>query len=183
MKHLITGGARSGKSTFALDQALALAPDGPVGFIATATALDDEMAERIRGHRAERDHRSITFEAPIDLGPALSDPRPAVFIVDCLTLWCSNLMFLGSSAEFLETRPDPAAFERRVSDLEGQLVACERPVFLVTNEVGLGLVPPDPISRLYRDWLGRVNQRVARIADRVTLMVSGVPLVIKSGHP
>jgi adenosylcobinamide kinase/adenosylcobinamide-phosphate guanylyltransferase len=179
--HLVTGGARSGKSTFALEQALAIAPSGPVGFIATAAALDEDMAERIRRHKAERDDRFITFEAALDLGPALADPAPRVFIVDCLTLWCSNLLFDGSSGEFEATRPDPVRFERAVAQLEGWLGACGRPVLLVTNEVGLGIVPPDAISRTYRDWLGRVNQRVARLADHVTLLVSGIPLVIKAG--
>ncbi len=96
MKHLVTGGARSGKSTFALQTALRLAPEGPVGFIATAQGLDADMADRIRRHQAERDARFITFEAAIDLGPALADPRPGVFIVDCLTLWCSNVLFSGA---------------------------------------------------------------------------------------
>lgn len=174
MIHLVTGGARSGKSTYALQQALALAPAGPVGFVATAQALDDDMRARIVAHQAERDARFLTFEAPVDLGAALADPRPAAFIVDCLTLWCSNVLFS-------RPEPDAAAFDAACATLTAQLAACGRPVLVVTNEVGLGIVPADALSRTYRDWLGRLNQRVAARADRVTLLVAGLPLVVKPG--
>lgn len=172
MIHLVTGGARSGKSTWALQQALALAPDGPIGFIATAQALDDDMRARIAAHQAERDARFQTFEAPIDLGAALADPRPAAFIVDCLTLWCSNVLFATPE-------PDVAAFDAACADLLAALAAAGRPVFVVTNEVGLGIVPADALSRTYRDWLGRLNQRVAARAGRVTLLVAGLPVAVK----
>jgi adenosylcobinamide kinase/adenosylcobinamide-phosphate guanylyltransferase len=178
MIHLVTGGARSGKSTFALHEALRLAPDGPIGFIATAQALDEDMAHRIRAHQAERDARFLTFEAPINLSEALVAPSPVAFVVDCLTLWCSNVLFenLGSSGSH---RPDSEAFERRITVLVDQLSSCSRPIIAVTNEVGLGIVPGDALSRSYRDWLGRVNQRVAARADRVTLLVAGIPVQIK----
>lgn len=185
VKHLITGGARSGKSTFALNQALGLAPSGPVGFIATAQAFDDDMADRIRRHQGERDSRFITFEAPIDPGPALADPRPAVFIVDCLTLWCSNVLFSdaeardGAIGHVLTRPPDRPHFEACVDRLLRQVMACDRPVLLVTNEVGLGIVPADVLSRTYRDWLGRLNQRAAAACERVTLLISGIPVHIK----
>ncbi len=179
MIHLITGGARSGKSTFALNEALRIAPSGLIGFIATATAMDGDMAERIRRHQAERDQRFLTLEASVDLEVALADPRPALFIVDCLTLWCSNLLFLGSSGHFLETEPDQPGFELRVGELLATLKGLDRPVLLVTNEVGMGIVPADRVTRTYRDWLGRLNQRVASVSDRVTLLVSGIPLAVK----
>ncbi len=181
MRHLVTGGARSGKSTYALEQALQLAPSGPIGFIATATPMDGDMADRIRRHQAERDERFLTLEAPLDIAGALLDPRPRAFIVDCLTLWCSNLLFAGSTGHFLDTKPDAELFGRHVDALEQAVAACDRPVILVTNEVGLGIVPPDAVTRTYRDWLGRLNQRVARASDRVTLLVSGIPVVIKPG--
>ena len=182
MKHLITGGARSGKSTFALQAALQLAPAGPIGFIATAQRLDSDMEDRIRRHQAERDDRFITFEAEIDLGAALADPRPAVYIVDCLTLWCSNVLFStgGGNGHVLEGPLDQDHFDARVADLLAKLRTCDRSVLLVTNEVGLGIGPADTLSRTYRDWLGRLNQRVAAMAERVTLLVSGIPVEIKS---
>lgn len=178
MIHLVTGGARSGKSTFALAEALRHAPEGPVGFIATAQALDDDMQQRISAHQAERDSRFITFEATIDLSGALASSAPAVFVVDCLTLWCSNVLFenLGSVAGAL---PDSEVFNGKIAVLIEQLAACSRPVIAVTNEVGLGIVPGDALSRSYRDWLGRLNQRVAARAERVTLLVAGIPLQIK----
>lgn len=187
VKHVITGGARSGKSTFAMNEALRLAPLGPVGFIATAQAFDDDMADRIRRHQGERDERFITFEAPLDLGPALADPRPRVFIVDCLTLWCSNVLFSdaeatdGAIGHVLTGPPDQPRFDAAVDRLLGEVMACDRPVLLVTNEVGLGIVPPDLLTRTYRDWLGRLNQRAAAACERVTLLVSGIPLHIKGG--
>ncbi len=180
--HLITGGARSGKSTFALQQALRLAPEGPVGFIATAQANDADMAERIARHRAERDERFLTFEAPLDLGAALADPRPAGFVVDCLTVWCANLLFsIQPDWNDLTPTPDVAPFDRTVGALLGQLSTCNRPILLVTNEVGYGIVPADPLSRTYRDWLGRLNQRIAARAERVTLVVAGIPVAVKGG--
>lgn len=188
MKHLITGGARSGKSTFALHEALRLAPEGPIGFIATAAALDGDMQDRIRRHQAERDARFITLEAQIELEDALSDPRPQVFIVDCLTLWCSNVLFSGFAGPGghslnpnpeLPDTPDQPAFDVKVGELLALLAACDRPVLLVTNEVGLGIVPADPLSRTYRDWLGRLNQRVAQISDRVSFLVAGLPITVK----
>jgi adenosylcobinamide kinase/adenosylcobinamide-phosphate guanylyltransferase len=178
MIHLVTGGARSGKSTFALQEVLRHAPAGPIGFIATAQALDDDMQQRIRAHQAERDARFLTFEAPIDLSGALAAPAPAAFVVDCLTLWCSNVFFenLQNSGGAL---PDAAAFDEKIATLIDQLSACSRPVITVTNEVGLGIVPGDALSRSYRDWLGRINQRVAARAERVTLLVAGIPMQIK----
>jgi adenosylcobinamide kinase/adenosylcobinamide-phosphate guanylyltransferase len=178
MIHLVTGGARSGKSTFALEEALRLAPQGPVGFIATAQALDDDMQQRIRAHQAERDARFITLEASIDLSDVLASSSPAVFVVDCLTLWCSNILFenLGNTGAAL---PDSEVFNGKIAVLIEQLAACSRPVIAVTNEVGLGIVPGDALSRSYRDWLGRLNQRVAARAERVTLLVAGIPLQIK----
>lgn len=147
------------------------------------------MEDRIRRHRAERDHRFITLEASIDLGGALRDPRPTVFIVDCLTMWCANHLFsseaptAATAGRGLAVPPDETQFDLGVAQLLRDLQSCDRPVLLVSNEVGFGIVPADALSRTYQDWLGRLNQRVAAIADRVTLLVAGIPVAIKSPGP
>jgi adenosyl cobinamide kinase/adenosyl cobinamide phosphate guanylyltransferase len=149
---LLIGGARSGKSSLALRLA-----EGEVVFIATAEAGDAEMAERIDAHRAERPASWQTVEAPIDLAGALRDAPPdACVIVDCLTLWVANTMD--------EERAREAA-----------ALAASRPgrTIVVTNEVGLGIVPANDLARAYRDLLGRVNAIWAEAADRVLLVVAG----------
>lgn len=170
---LVTGGARAGKSAFALSL---VPPEGPVTFIATAQEFDDEMRERIRRHRAERPLDWTTTEAPIELAAAVAGaPAKAILIVDCLTLWVSNLL-LTEGREGADRSWSP---DGRVDGLLEALGARTRPVVVVTNEVGLGVVPPTALGRIYRDALGRVNQRVARIASRVVLMVAGLPMEVK----
>jgi len=161
---LILGGARSGKTTHALR--LAEASTGGLVMIATAQALDDEMAERIARHQAERCRRWRTLEAPLDLVGALAEVRPGeTAVVDCLTLWVSNLMFAERDIEG-ETRGLIAA-------LAG------RDVILVSNEVGLGIVPDNALARRFRDEAGRLNQRIAAAADRVLFIAAGLPMVLK----
>jgi adenosylcobinamide kinase/adenosylcobinamide-phosphate guanylyltransferase len=170
---LVTGGARAGKSAFALS----LVPrEGPVTFIATAQELDDEMRERIRRHRSERPPGWTTTGAPIELAAAVATaPRDAILIVDCLTLWVSNLLLTeGRDGADRSWSPDG-----RIDALLAALGARTKPVVVVTNEVGLGVVPPTELGRIYRDALGRVNQRVASIASRVVLMVAGIPMELK----
>lgn len=167
--HLLTGGARSGKSRRSL--ALAEAVPGPIDFVATAEPGDADMAARIAHHRAERGPRYRTLEAPLALEAALAGLAPGgAIVVDCLTLWCANLLFAGF---------DDDTLHRRFAELPAALAAPGRPVFVVTNEVGLGIVPADELSRRYRDLLGRLNQEVAAQADTVTLMVSGLPMVVR----
>ena len=169
MIHLLTGGARSGKSRRALD--LALEVPGAIDFVATAEAGDVDMAERIRRHREERGSRFRTTEAPLALCAALRGLAPGgAVIVDCLTLWCTNLLLAGAES---------GSIEASTLDLCASLVATGRPVFVVTNEVGLGVVPENALARRFRDELGRVNQRVAHVATRVTFMVSGLPLSVR----
>lgn len=169
MIHLLTGGARSGKSRRALE--LAEAVPGPIDFVATATAGDDDMAERIARHRAERGERYRTTEAPLALPEALADLAPGgAVVVDCLTLWCANLIFADL---------DDVSLRARAAALVAAIRRLGRPAFVVTNEVGLGIVPGDALSRRYRDELGRLNQTVAAAADGVTLMVSGIPVVLR----
>lgn len=171
MIHLVTGGARSGKSRFVLEEAERTVV-GPLAFVATAEALDDDMVDRIRRHREERGPRWTTLEAPLAPEAALDTPGPAGFVVDCLTLWVSNLLF-GPHAG------DPAGLDARTRAFAAHLARMDRPVWVVTNEVGLGIVPADPLARTYRDGLGRANQAVAAVADRVTLLVAGLPLTVK----
>ncbi|MEJ2717840.1 MAG: bifunctional adenosylcobinamide kinase/adenosylcobinamide-phosphate guanylyltransferase [Deltaproteobacteria bacterium] len=173
---LVTGGSRSGKSDYARRRAEALA--GPRAFIATCTPLDEEMAERIRRHRLARDpDQWQTVEEPLRPADVLANSDEfKVVLIDCLTLWINNLMF---QAEIEGT----AIVEDDVTRAcEGLLNACDRfdgTVIMVTNEIGMGIVPDNPMSRLYRDLVGRCNQIMAAAADEVVLLVSGVSLNIK----
>jgi adenosylcobinamide kinase/adenosylcobinamide-phosphate guanylyltransferase len=156
------GGARSGKSRLALQRAHEAA--APVVFIATGEAGDDEMAERIERHRAERPGAWRTVEEPVELAAALDGvPGGATAIVDCLSLWVANL---GDAAD-VEVRSAAAA-----------RVAAARPglTIAVTNEVGLGIVPDNALARSYRDTLGRVNADWAALADEAYFVVAGRPL-------
>ena len=175
---LVTGGARAGKSR----HAMALREDDRrLTYIATAEALDDDMRQRIARHRAERPPGWATVEAPLALAGALrSCPDDSSVIVDCLTVWVSNLL-LGAEAGAGTREPWYPADE--VEELVAALAGRRRPVVVVTNEVGLGVIPPTPLGRVYRDALGKVNQRLAETAGRVVLMVAGVPLVIKGDGP
>lgn len=165
---LILGGARSGKSA----RALALAPAAPRRFIATAEALDDEMAERIARHRVERAGDWTLAEVPLDLAAALAGPVPpgTVTVVDCLTLWLSNLMHHERDVT-AETEALLAAAGRA----EGRIV-------MVSNEIGLGLSPMNALGRAFRDAQGRLNQRIAAAAHHVEFIAAGLPLVLKEGR-
>jgi len=165
--HLILGGARSGKSRHA--QSLAEAFDGDLIFIATGEAYDEEMAERIDRHRADRGPRWNTIEAPLALGDAIrAHAAPdRLLLIDCLTLWVSNLMHAG----------------RDIGGATDDLIAAMRdaqgPVILVSNEVGLGIVPDNALARRFRDEAGRVNQAVAAAASEVSFVAAGLPLRLK----
>ncbi|MDG4576896.1 MAG: bifunctional adenosylcobinamide kinase/adenosylcobinamide-phosphate guanylyltransferase [Defluviicoccus sp.] len=163
---LVLGGARSGKSAYA--EALVAGSTSAL-YLATAEAHDAEMAERIRRHRERRGPRWVTVEEPIALVPALKQharpDRPVV--VDCLTLWLSNLMAAGRDVA------------EETACLVESLPALAGPVVLVANEVGLGIVPATPLGRDFRDHAGRLNQAVAGVADRVVFVVAALPLVLK----
>jgi adenosyl cobinamide kinase/adenosyl cobinamide phosphate guanylyltransferase/uncharacterized protein YlxP (DUF503 family) len=165
---LITGGVRSGKTLFAES----LAETSPsVVYLATALPTDEEMAARIARHRARRPASWEIVEEPMDLsGAAKRVASEAVLLVDCLGVWVANL--LAGNSEEVEVYGQVNGFLRAVSDRRGRTVA-------VTNEVGMGIVPPYPLGRLFRDILGRVNQQVAEAADAVYLMVCGIPVRIK----
>jgi adenosylcobinamide kinase / adenosylcobinamide-phosphate guanylyltransferase len=162
---LVLGGARSGKSRYGESVIAALPP--PWLYVATAEALDKEMAERIGAHRARRGPGWQTIEAPRDLAAALTAHAKLPVLVDCLTLWLSNLML----AE--------ADIEKETKRLEDTLAAAAAPAVLVANEVGSGIVPDHPLGRRFRDLQGVLNQRMAARADRVVLMVAGLPLAVK----
>ena len=164
---LVLGGARSGKSRYALD--LAQASGREQVFIATAQAQDREMAERIARHRAERDGAWSTHEVPLALPQTLATlARPdRVVLVDCLTLWLSNVVLAGQEPE-----PGIAALVQAIAGAAGPLV-------LVSNEVGQGIVPATPLGRRFRDLQGRLNQQVAQACEAVVLVVAGCPTLIK----
>ncbi|MBN1219320.1 MAG: bifunctional adenosylcobinamide kinase/adenosylcobinamide-phosphate guanylyltransferase [Anaerolineae bacterium] len=174
---LILGGARSGKSPYA--EKLAAEMGQRVLFIATAEAKDKEMAERIAVHQAARPDSWQTLEAPRYVGDALSqiDHRFDVMILDCLTLLVSNIVLE------METQPQ-AAIEIVIQVEIERILAMQQqlniPLIVVSNEVGLGLVPDHSLGRLYRDVLGRANQYLAARADRVLFMVAGLPLTVKN---
>lgn len=173
---LITGGARSGKSRYALEYAGRLGR--PRAFIATCPRLDDEMRERIRRHQAERRRGEwATVEAPLDLAGAIAGAADSrVRLVDCLTLWVGNVMH---EAECEGRTVEEDVFARKAKAVAEACAAVSGATVFVTNEVGLGIVPADPSTRLYRDCVGRVNQTIAEAADRVVLVVCGQPLTVK----
>jgi adenosylcobinamide kinase / adenosylcobinamide-phosphate guanylyltransferase len=160
---LLIGGARSGKSRLAAE--IAAEWSGPVAVIATGEARDDEMAERIRMHRAQRPQAWATIEEPVDLEAAMmSVSEEALSVVDCLTLWVSNLIEKGLGDDDIEARARSAA---------GFAAARGGDTVVVTNEVGSGIVPTNTLARRYRDLLGNVNSIWAEHADRSALVVAG----------
>jgi adenosylcobinamide kinase/adenosylcobinamide-phosphate guanylyltransferase len=164
---LILGGARSGKSGFAQRQAESL--PGELIYVATAQALDVEMVDRIVRHRAERGARWQTVEVPLDLAGAIeTKSRPGnVLLVDCLTLWVSNLMIAESD------------LAQAISRLTSALAKAPGKIVFVSNEVGLGIVPENALARRFRDVAGEVNQAVARSVDSVVFFAAGLPMVMK----
>ncbi len=173
---LILGGVRSGKSRQAILLATASPSGQRTGFLATARADDRDMARRIARHQADRPTGWCTVEEPYEIAEAcrrLTD-RVDLIVLDCLTLWVSNLLLRGDLPDDVLAATDVLAklvSERRVS------------IIIVSNEVGSGVHPPTEIGVRFQDTLGGVNQRVAAVADRVTLMVAGVPMLIKDSAP
>ena len=164
---LVLGGARSGKSRIALEVAEGASPERT--YIATAQAFDDEMRERIAQHRMERDASWRTIDAPLELCDALRDvtaPGKAV-LVDCLTLWLSNIVLADRDPE-----PETERLVQSIREARGPLV-------LVSNEVGHGIVPSTPLGRRFRDAQGRLNQRVAEACDAVVFVAAGCPILLK----
>ena len=162
----IVGGARSGKSSHA--EKLTTAHAGPWTYVATAEAYDEEMRERIALHRSQRGEGWMTVDAPLDLAGAIAAlPDGCPVLIDCLTLWLTNHMLAGHD------------LDAKCARLAKLLAQPRGPWFVVSNEVGLGIVPDNPLGRRFRDAAGRFNQQVAGVADTVLFMVSGLPLKLK----
>ncbi len=176
---LILGGARSGKSTHG--EQLAAAHGGKILYVATAQAWDDEMTQRIAAHRAQRPADWRTLEAPTGVGEAIIQALAAgpadLVLLDCLTLLTSNVIL--ALPDPITTAGAEAAIAQEVNDLCAAYVAGSASWIIVSNEVGLGIVPEYPLGRHYRDALGRANQRLAACADRVLFMVAGLPMTVK----
>lgn len=167
----VTGGARSGKSTYA--EGRAARSGEPVTYLATAVAFDAEMRDRIGRHRAERPAHWVTVEEPLNVPAAVQHAETPVLLLDCLSVWVNNLMFHDwTDAQILAATDDLVSAARNHAGT----------VILVTNEVGLGIVPDNALSRRYRDVLGWVNQRCAQASHEAYLLVSGLPLTLK-GKP
>jgi adenosylcobinamide kinase / adenosylcobinamide-phosphate guanylyltransferase len=164
---LVLGGARSGKSAYAQRLAEAHGPERL--YLATATPGDEEMAARIASHRADRGRGWTTLEEPLEIARALdAEARPErAIVVDCLTLWLSNVMLAGRD-------PGPA-----VTALADSIGALAGPAILVSNEVGMGLVPDNRLGREFRDWQGRANREIARACDAAILIAAGLPVQLK----
>ena len=181
MKELIIGGARSGKS--ALAEQRAHESGLKVVYVATAQALDGEMQRRIAVHQARRPPEWGLVESPLDLAQTLRRiAAPDVFVlVDCLTLWLTNLLFTGQAARQAEAGEaiDCALYAGEVQALVDALPTLPGRIALVSNEVGWGVVPMAAVSRLFADEQGRLNQRVAAVCERVTLVAGGLPLLLK----
>lgn len=169
----VIGGCRSGKSSFALDQADRAAKKDKY-FIATSQPLDPEMEKRVEKHQKERGKDWHTIEEPILIHEIINEysGRAGVILIDCLTLWLSNL---------LHHSYDSAGILELLDKLEKALLGCECPVFLVSNEVGLGIVPENKLAREFRDLAGIIHQRMAKLSGRVVMTLAGIGLEVKPG--
>ncbi len=168
---LVIGGCRSGKSRYALEMANKISKDKKL-FIATSVPTDKEMEERVKNHRKDRGPEWKTAEIPVNIHKTIQDSSKSsnVILVDCLTLWVSNLLFKNFTQD--EINNMTAKLERTIEQS-----LC--PVILVSNEVGAGIVPENKLARLFRDTAGFVNQKIAAAADNVFLMAAGIPIKIK----
>ncbi|MCP4296870.1 MAG: bifunctional adenosylcobinamide kinase/adenosylcobinamide-phosphate guanylyltransferase [Proteobacteria bacterium] len=177
---LITGGARSGKSSYALELAESLSEKRL--FVATCPTIDPEMSERVRRHQEEREGRGWqTIETELDLKDLLSNmgTKYDVILIDCITLWVNNLLFDAEKKGVVVTDQIVGDFCREwIETTRNQ----QNVVICVTNEVGLGIVPENPLARKYRDLVGTANQMIGKAADDVALVSCGIPLYIKQNH-
>ena len=174
---LILGGARSGKSSYA--QSLAEETGKSVTFLATAQALDKEMSARIQKHKGERPAYWQTLEVALDIAGHIEEIQSEVVILDCLTLLLSNLLMEFLKDDLVDEAPFMQAVQKETEELLTAMRISKHDWLIVSNEVGLGLVPPYQMGRVYRDGLGWANQRLAREAEKVVFMVAGIPIVVK----
>ena len=168
---LVIGGCRSGKSRQALKLAEAISGDRKY-FIATCNPQDAEMLDRVKRHQAERKPPWQTIEAPLNITAIIREIRSKadVILIDCLTLWASNILL---------AHPNSTKLESWATDLESALELAGGPIIMVTNEVGTGIVPENRLARRFRDMAGFFNQRIAGCCDQVIWMVAGIPVKIK----
>lgn len=173
MIHFILGGARSGKSRYAEQYAKNNGND--VVYIATADAYDDEMKRRIKQHKNQRPAHWVTIEEPLHLGQILeqNDQSNRVFLVDCLTLWLSNVLFKG-----VETANE-ARFSKEKDQLMDVLTNLQADIILVSNEVGQGITPANAMSRRFVDEAGSLHQAISALSNQVTFVTAGLPLQLK----
>ena len=191
----ITGGARSGKSSFAMAEASKV--NGKKAYVASAEALDEEMGERIENHKRQRGEEWITYEEPEKISDVIKkiEREYSVIVIDCLTLWLSNIMHSGLEiADAINTLidvlnennpPSPPFSKGGLGGLSGEIES-ERTgashaltLYIVSNEVGMGIVPDNEIARRFRDMAGILNQKVAEVSDEVYMVVAGIPVKIK----
>jgi adenosylcobinamide kinase / adenosylcobinamide-phosphate guanylyltransferase len=173
---LVLGGARSGKSAYA--QSIIEKSQQPALFVATATAGDEEMVTRIAAHRANRPSHWITLEAPLHVGEAIRSAEVTPWVLlDCVTLLASNVLL--SCPEPIEESVYKEKLKLEIEMILATYRTHPGEWYIVSNEVGLGLVPPYELGRYYRDGLGGANQALARAADQVILMVAGIPMTVK----
>ena len=166
----ITGGARSGKSSFAMAEASRI--NGKKAYIATAEALDEEMRQRIENHKRQRGNDWVTYEEPLKIAEVIKEieGKYSVILIDCLTLWLSNLFMNNKKSE------------REIESFCCSLSTVHCPLFIVSNEVGMGIVPDNELSRKFRDMAGLLNQKIASTSDEVYMVVAGIPVKIKEKY-
>jgi len=175
---LLLGGARSGKSSYA--QRLAEESGKSVTYLATAQALDDEeMSSRIQKHQSERPAHWQTLEIPLDVAAHVGEIKSDLVILDCMTLLTTNLLMKFEKNELVDEAPFTEAVYQEVAELLTAIRSGKPDWLIISNEIGLGLVPPYQMGRVYRDLLGWANQRLAREADKVIFLVAGIPMVVK----
>lgn len=188
MIHFVLGGARSGKSNFAEQQALSLAKTQhkQAVYIATATAFDDEMTARINKHQQDRHEKFKLIESPLALSNTLNQTQPAnIYLLDCLTLWLNNVIYSkqGTAQNVSKEEIDEhlrQEIDLLVCTLVSQFSSENYHIIIVSNEVGLGVIPMGESTRLFVDYCGWLNQKIASIAQQVTLLTAGIPLTLKS---
>lgn len=185
MIHLVLGGARSGKSNFAESWCLQNAEKNTnkaLFYVATATNFDNEMDERIKHHQQSRDAQWQLIECPLTLSDELSNASTDIYLVDCLTLWLNNLLFSSDVAQTKSTTEKEQEISEKIEQLTHTLITASQngvSITLVANEVGLGIIPMGKETRLFVDYAGWLNQAIARIANRVTLVTAGIPMTLK----
>jgi len=180
--HFILGGARSGKSRFAEQQTRALAEfqDKQLVYIATATVIDTKMDSRISKHQYDRGDNWQLIECPLALAEQLTDlDKNSVYLLDCLTLWLNNQLYAVDEASRAEQSQH---LQTQTDKLIVSLLSSTVDLIIVSNEIGLGVIPMGESTRLYVDYCGWLNQRVAEVADKVTLVTAGIPLCIKNAN-